>query len=389
MAGSTGRRRPRIPVGMAFQTTRLQVRPRERESCLVVVKSILGTARRMAGQTGRIFIHIAPHTRMAVIGLRIQVADNTRKLAVIFSIGVTLRALIPGTGMRSAVNGKMLLIVFRKTGRLPARIRRVTTGAVIRKTGSDVIGISRSNKISHVTGKTVGRSHIERPAAVAAGAILQLVSFGKGEKIVVDGLRRPVDRSGVVAVGTVGRKTGIAVARIGRGHEISPVAIDAGIANAVEFKPGFRDMTFITVGRSVRPQQRKPVVGMQFSNIIHQPATAVVTPAAVITHGIAVHIRMATDTAVFRFRKHQRPMAIPAVGRRMLTIQRKARLIVRKHLLNTLSRRQSCNPAAFSFWRLLLPESSRNLPTVRCVAYSTVQLQTLPVRVLSVSTTIR
>lgn len=188
----------------------------------------------------------------------------------------------------------------------------------------------------------------------------------------VDGLRLPVDRSGVVAVGTVGGKTGIAVARIRRGHEISPVAVDAGIADAVKLKPGFRDMAFITVGRRMRTQQRKSVVGMQFGNVIHQPAAAAVTPAAVIPDGIAVYIGMTANTTVVRFRKHQRTMAIPAVGHRMLTIQRKARLVMRKYLLRPLSRRQSCNPAALSFGRLPLPESSRNLPTVRRMAYGTV-----------------
>lgn len=206
----------------------------------------------------------------------------------------------------------------------------------------------------------------------------------------IDGLRFPVDRSGVVAVGTVGRKTGIAVARIGRGHEISPVAVDAGIADAVKLKPGFRGMAFITVGRRMRTQQRKSVVGMQFGNVIHQPAAAAVTPAAVVPDGIAVYIGMTANTTVVRLRKYQRTMAIPAVGRRMLTIQRKARLIMRKYLLRPLSRRQSRNPAALSLGRLplLLPESSRNLPTVRRMAHSTVQLQTLPVRVLSISATV-
>ena len=269
MAGSAGGGRTLVAISMTLKTVYFKVGTRERESCLVMVKSILGTARRVAGQTGRIFIYIAAYAFMTVIGLRIQMAYNAGKFTVVIRIAVAFGTFIPGACMCPAVNGKVLLIVLSKTGGLPARIRGVTTCTVIGKAGSKVVGVRSSGKICYMAGKTIGWRHIERPAAVAAGTILYLVPFCQGKKVVIDGLCFPVDCRRAVAVGTGSGKSGVRMSRIGRSHEIALVAIDAGIANAIELKLGFGNMALITVGRCMRTQQRKSVVNMQFGNVIY------------------------------------------------------------------------------------------------------------------------
>ena len=269
MTGSTGCGRTLVAIGMTLKTVYLEVSTRERESCLVMVKCILSTACRVAGQTGRIFIYIAAYAFMTVIGLRIQMAYNAGKFTVVIRIAMAFRTFIPGTCMCPAVNGKVLLIMLSKTGGLPARIRGVTARAVIGKAGSKVVGVSSSGKIRNMAGKAIGGSHIERPAAMAAGTILYLVPFCQGKKVVIDGLCFPVDCRRAVAVGTGSGKSGVRMSRIGRSHEIALVAIDAGIADAVELELGFGNMALITVGRCMRTQQRKSVVNMQFGNVVH------------------------------------------------------------------------------------------------------------------------
>lgn len=269
MTGSTGCGRTLVAIGMTLKTVYLEVSTRERESCLVMVKCILSTARRVAGQTGCIFVNIAAYAFMTVISLRIQMTYNAGKFTVVICIAVAFGTFIPGACMCPAVNGKVLLIMLSKTSGLPARIRGVTTRTVIGKAGSQVVGVCSSCEICYMTGKTIGWRHIERSAAVAAGTILYLVPFCQGKKVVIDGLCFPVDCRRAVAVGTGSGKSGVRMSRIGRSHEIALVAIDAGIADAVELELGFGNMTLITVGRCMRTQQRKSVVNMQFGNVVH------------------------------------------------------------------------------------------------------------------------
>lgn len=111
-------------------------------------------------------------------------------------------------------------------------------------------------------------------------------------------------------------------------------------------------------------------------------------PAAVIANGVAVHIGVTARTTRFCFRKYQRAMTASAISRRVLPLKRKTCLIMRENLFDSFFRRQTRNPTAFSFrcLPLLLPKGSRNFPAVGRMAYSTVQLQTIPVRVLSINT---
>ena len=103
---------------------------RQREIRIVVVKTIVGITRRVASQTGRIFISITTHAPVFLIRFGVDVATDAHKFRIVGWIIVAIGTLGPLALMFPAVDRKRT-IVLSKFGGHPPYIRRVafrTTG---------------------------------------------------------------------------------------------------------------------------------------------------------------------------------------------------------------------------------------------------------------------
>ena len=105
-------------IGVALQTVGVQMRTGERKTGGVVVKYIVGTASRVAGQTSCIIIRVATHSAVLVVRFRIGMTADTGVFGIVCRIGMTVGTLTPFALMFSAVYRKMLRIMV-KCGRFP------------------------------------------------------------------------------------------------------------------------------------------------------------------------------------------------------------------------------------------------------------------------------
>ena len=104
----------------------------------------------------------------------------------------------------------------------------------------------------------------------------------------------------------------------GSRHIVLGMAIDTIIPNPVESQCGFGCMAVCAGRVGMRAHQRKAVVVVQFSNVVHQPVFRVMTPGAVGSNGLVVHIGVAGNTFQARIRKNQGLVAVSAIRPRML-----------------------------------------------------------------------
>ncbi len=114
-------------------------------------------------------------------------------------------------------------------------------------------------------------------------------------------LSRPLESIYLVAILTIDRKPGILVVGIGRIRKITAVTIDTCIADSVEFQARFRYVAGIAIGCGMCAQKREPVIGMEFGDVVHQPAVGGMAAPAIIANGIAMYIGMTGNTGRVRF----------------------------------------------------------------------------------------
>lgn len=169
----------------------------------VVVKSPASAPRRVAGQTGCIFIDVAAYASVLSIRFVALVAVGAGKFSIVGRVVMTIGALRPLAGMFAAVNrenGVVLSIL----GRHPVHISGMALGAtggkvsllMIRRPGAFVIHLVAGEAVIRGIGKTSAR--------MALGAVGNIMPLGEREKIVVDELGRPVKAVDTVAIGTIG-----------------------------------------------------------------------------------------------------------------------------------------------------------------------------------------
>ena len=111
-----------------------------------------------------------------------------------------------------------------------------------------------------MTGNTIGWRTRIAAAGMAFGTIRNVVSFSKREKVVIHLIGRPVETGDIMALRTIGGKSGRLVVRVGGRRKIGQVAIDTIISDALKLQTGFRFMTIRTGGDGVRADERKTVV---------------------------------------------------------------------------------------------------------------------------------
>lgn len=158
------------------------------------------------------------------------------------------------------------------------------------------------------------------------------------------------------------------------------MAIDTIISNPVKLQFRCRFMAVGTSGVSVGAHQRKTIVLVQLSNIVHQPILRIMASCAVCSDSLIVHIGMAGNTVLARFRKDQGFMARSAVHPGVLTGKGKIGCIVVK-FRSIPSDLPTRHLRYFRLRRFVeFPGIKRNFPSVRRMAGSAVDLEISTVR---------
>jgi len=140
------------------------------------------------------------------------------------------------------------------------------------------------------------------------------------EKI-VDNVGVPSSTERVVTFDAIGAETRPGMVRLFRVCIIIIVATEAIITDAVETQISFRLMTFNAIQITVRSDQWKPILFVQFSNVIHEPVLRGVTTRAIIAHRHAMHISMTGNALGRRSLKNQRGMTTFAIVERVGSFQ--------------------------------------------------------------------
>ena len=169
MTGRAIRRRTLVSIGVAGNAFHRGMCSGQGEHGQVVVEDIGRVAGRMAGQAGRIVIHISGHADMLVIGLRIGMAIGTRHLRIIGRVGMAVRTLAPFAVVGAAVNGEILSVMI-KGGGIPIGFH-MTACAIGGELCSLVIGIGRLIIVVDMAAETGGR-RIVVIAVVAGRAVV-------------------------------------------------------------------------------------------------------------------------------------------------------------------------------------------------------------------------
>ncbi len=92
---------------------------------------------------------------------------------------------------------------------------------------------------------------------MARSTIVDLVSFGEREKIVIDTRRRPLVGIQPVTFDAVGRKADLSMVGFGGGHVIRAVTVDALHAQRFKLQLRSRGVASGAIGSAVRTQKRK------------------------------------------------------------------------------------------------------------------------------------
>lgn len=147
-------------------------------------------------------------------------------------------------------------------------------------------------------------------------------------------------------------------------------------------------MAGIAIGGGMCAQKRKPVIGMEFGDVVHQPTVGGMAAPAIIANGIAMYIGMAGNTGGVRFGKHQSGMARPTICIRVCAAQCKVRIcIVVECLWGRFDGLVFCF-RHFIIGRqgIVFPKRRWYVPVVRQVAGRAVHLHRRSVRALSQNT---
>ena len=166
-------------------------------------------------------------------------------------------------------------------------------GAVIRDIQGGVIRIGCLGKVAGVTGVT-GIGRVAKVAVnVALSAISNFVPFGQREKVMADITTAPIGRKHIVALQAVGRITGLLVVGLGSSLIILQMATDAVIADPVELQVLGGSMALLATYWLVDARERKPILDVQFRDIVDQPVGSRVATRTVGPDRLLVYIAVA------------------------------------------------------------------------------------------------
>lgn len=112
---------------------------------LVVVEGLSGVPGGMAGQTGIVLKNIGAHRIVLFIGLRFHMTIGTAEFCIVIGVLMAVHTFLPLLVVLAGINGE-ISIVRLKSGRPPARQRRMTAGTILTQSGSPVIGIAGAIK---------------------------------------------------------------------------------------------------------------------------------------------------------------------------------------------------------------------------------------------------
>jgi hypothetical protein len=128
---------------------------------------------------------------------------------------------------------------------------------------------------------------------MALCTIHDIMSFGQGEKFMIDILGSPVKSIYAVTFNTVRGKICGGMVRVRCGGIFIHMTIDAIIADPVEPEIGVRYMAVITARGVMGTKKGEPIVKMQLRDIGHQPVFGGMAPGAIHAHSLVVHVCMA------------------------------------------------------------------------------------------------
>jgi CO dehydrogenase/acetyl-CoA synthase epsilon subunit/predicted nucleic acid-binding Zn finger protein len=170
-------RQSRIPIGMALGTGCVCMSTRQRKLCVIMIESVSWATILMAGKTSLIFIEVALHSSMCLIGLRIGMTIYALKNLVIRGVLVTFGTVIPSSLMRTRVDWKMLSIVRRKFCGLPTKVCGMALRTILWKLRCRVIWALRCLIIRLMARITITRQTLIIGTSVTSFAILYVVAF--------------------------------------------------------------------------------------------------------------------------------------------------------------------------------------------------------------------
>ena len=147
------------------------------------------------------------------------------------------------------------------------------------------------------------------------------MALGQWEKIVIDLVSGPVEAGKVMAIHTVGGKSGGRVIGIGRCHKVIVVATDTIVSDPLKSQRRLGFVAIYTIRLSMGSDQRKAVVLMQLRNSVHQPVCRGMTPGAIVPDGLLVYVGMAGNALRTGIGKNQRRMATPAIHLLVLPLE--------------------------------------------------------------------
>lgn len=112
--------------------------------------------------------------------------------------------ILPGAGMRSRIDGKIVTIMGQETGRGPAGVNGVTACTVMCEASSLVVRGLSIFKILLMTSITICRRHGKITSGMAGCTIVDFMALLKGEKAVVHHIGLPIGRFRAMAFQAVG-----------------------------------------------------------------------------------------------------------------------------------------------------------------------------------------
>lgn len=294
--------------------------------------------------------------------------------------GMAFRTLVPFSGMGTAENRKIQLVVLGKVCRLPSWVGIMTGGTIGGKVVGYMVGTFRRLEIIQVTSHAFPGRTGEITVLMTLVAIVDGMTSGEGKEQMIGGSGGPLPSGGghVVAIQTCQRIPGSGMVRAGGRLVIRQMAVHTVIAYPVEPQDCLRPVTIPTIGDRMLPQQWKPVLHMQPHDVFHQPMVRGVATGAIVSYRHLMQVRVASITARGGFLKFQTGMAIPTIYLRMPPLQGVAGLgmpelpVFQKGLLGFLT-------AAPGF---RCPPVAGNLPTFRPVTSGAIYPHRFPMRLL-------
>ena len=128
---------------------------------------------------------------------------------------------------------------------------------------------------------------------MALCTILDIMSLGQWEKVMVDAFRIPAKSKWTVAFDAIQRKTGLLMVWVLRGGIVILMTAYTVIANTIKTQICFRSMALYTTQAIVCTHQGKTIGFVQFGNIADQPSLRIMATHAIIAYGLTVYIGMA------------------------------------------------------------------------------------------------